>query len=149
MWLVIDCTVLVDASGQGVSEYAESSLALLKLLLATPEFVLALDAKRKIQREYENRVRAPMYAHQWLDLLQRKERVKPVERLRIPKGASVSLREARLHKKDFPLVEAALGSSKVIVTRDPSFSEPVKSILHRELDITVLDARQAVDQLSR
>src|SRR3989338_5714871 len=144
MWFPIDCNVLVHASGEGMREYAEASYELLRNLEGRRDFVLAIDYKRKILREYEGRIRAPMFAHHWLTRLH-PERIRAVRKLRIPKGALVELLEARLHKKDHMYVEAAYGADKVLVTADfTSFSATVITILHRSLGIAVLSPQEAL-----
>ena len=148
MWLVLDTNVLVDASGQGVKDYAEVSHELLKSLMATPLFVLAIDKRQKILREYEARVNAQMFAYHWLERLRRELRIRAVTSVEIPRAAAVALREAHFDNKDYPLVQAALYSSKIIITREfRSFSARVVSILRRELKITVMDASRASMEL--
>jgi hypothetical protein len=149
MWLVIDTNVLVDASGQGVPAHAKESLDLLGRLQAIPEFALAIDFKKKLLREYENRVNGNMYAHHWLIRLNREQRIQTVPRVRIPKGAKVELLEAHLHQEDWPLVEAALGSHNIIITRDfRSFQDDICSILRRKLGISVLSAAEMLARLA-
>ncbi|MGE5112333.1 MAG: hypothetical protein ACM3JB_15825 [Acidobacteriaceae bacterium] len=141
MDLVIDCNVLVDASGQGMEEYAQASLELLKYLLLIPEFRLVIDGKGKIAREYDNRINATMYARNWLEKLQRSQRVVQLNSLSVPKGARVKLLEERLHKRDFPLIETALAADHTIITRDfNSFQKEIITILRRQLNVYVLAA---------
>ena len=148
MWLVLDCNVLVDASGQGIPEYAGASYNLLQALARRQDFVLAIDSKGKIKREYDNRINVTMYAHHWLSLLL-PDRIKHVKPVQLPKGAGVALREAHLHRRDFPLVEAAWGSGKVIVTRDfSSFSDSVNTILRRRLGVRVLSGVQVLKEIT-
>ena len=115
MWLVVDCNVLVDASGQGVREYAADSYALLEILINRSDFTLAIDSRNRIKQQYDNRIAFPMHAHSWLQLLL-PQRIRAVRRVVIPKGASVALREAHFDQADLPLVEAAYASDKLIVT---------------------------------
>jgi len=148
MWLVVDTNVLVDASGQGMREYAQASYELLRTLSEKPGFVLALDRKQKIWDEYQNRVRAPMFAYQWLEALRIQRRIEAVTGSGIPKGSVVELREAHFDRKDYPLVEAALYSEGTIVTRDfKSFTERVKTVLQRNLAIIVLSAAEVLQML--
>lgn len=149
MWLVIDTNVLVDASGQGVLDHADCALKLLRQLLAEPQFCLAIDPKEKLKREYENRINAIMYAHYWLTELNKGGRVKSSQKTPVPKGAKVKLLEARLHQEDFHLIEAALGSERIIVTRDfKSFQDNIIAILRRDLGISVLSPQEMLSRLA-
>ena len=146
-WFVIDTCVLVDASGQGVSQHAEASHRLLTHLRNDDRFILAVDSKGKILRQYSERICAPMFAHHWLEALQ-PSRIRAVSLNCIPKGPRVALLENRLHRGDFPLVEGALGSDKIIVTRDfPSFSEGIQDILRRRLGIYIYPAADMIEIL--
>lgn len=147
MWIVIDCNVLVDGSGQGVPEYRVSSYELMENLINRGEFTLAVDSKGKIRQQYENRIAFPMHAHNWL-LRLLPHRIRAVRQSPIPRAISVKLREVHFDQNDIPLVEAAYGSEKVIVTRDfNSFTEPVQTILRRKLGVRVLSSRQMLDDL--
>jgi len=131
MWIVVDCNVLVDASGQGVKQYAQGSYTLLEELMARSEFVLAVDSKNKIRQQYDNRISFPMHAHSWL-LRLLPHRIKAVPRTQIPKAVLVALREVHFDQNDIPLLEAALGSERLIVTRDfNSFTNEVLRIIRR------------------
>lgn len=150
MWLVVDTNVLVDASGgQGVKEYAAASHNLLRALADIPSFILALDCKQKILCEYQARIRAPMFAYQWLERLRLGMRIKRVNGSGIPRGPAVQLQEAHFDIKDYKLVDAALYASKIIVTRDfKSFTNSVQTILRRKLDIRVMSAPDTFDWLA-
>lgn len=146
-WFVIDTCVLVDASGQGVSQHAEASHRLLTRLRNDDGFVLAVDSKGKILHQYSERICAPMFAHHWLEALQ-PSRIRAVSLNCIPKGPRVELLENRLHREDFPLVEAALGSGNIIVTRDfASFSRDIQDILRRRLGIYIYSATGMIAKL--
>ena len=148
MWLPIDTNVLVDASGQGMADYADASYQLLRRSLLLPDFRLAIDPKGKLRHEYENRINAVMYAHHWLTELNKNQRIQLVPKVPIPKGAKVELLEVHLHQEDFHLVEAALGSDGLIITRDfNSFQKPVIRILRRSLGITVLSPQEGLSLL--
>jgi len=148
MWIVIDCNVLVDGSGQGVPEHRASSYELLESLINRNEFVLAVDPKGKIRQQYDNRIAFPMHAHNWL-LRLLPHRIRVVPQTRIPKAVLVQLREVHFDQKDIPLVEAACGSERTIVTRDfNSFTKRVQTILRQELGVRVLSSKQMLDDLA-
>lgn len=150
LWLVVDTNVLVDASGQGIKEFAKTSHELLRALAMEPKFALALDLRGKIHREYRARIRAPMFAFHWLEKLGKEVRLRPVDSTEIPKGTRVSLAEAHFDTKDLPLVQAAYHSHKLIVTRDyRCFSARVKKILRRKIEVGVVSAGEMLDLLSQ
>ncbi len=148
MWIVVDCNVLVDASGQGMEEHAESSYALLEDLIQRKDFVLAIDSKAKIKRQYDARIAFPMHAHNWLGRLL-PNRMTATAGQRVPRGVLVSLREVHFDQNDVALVEAAYNSDRIIVTRDfNSFTGPVQDILRRRLNLRVYSAVQMCRELA-
>jgi hypothetical protein len=149
MDLVIDTCVLVDASGQGVSEFAGESYQLLINLETHGEWRLCFDKKGKIKKEYDDRVSGQMFAQKWLMAVQ--NRWFTPECMRIPKGTSVKLREIHFDMDDLPFVETAHSSaSKIIVTREfKSYSKQVLKVLRRTLKLEVLSAGDMLPRLER
>ena len=147
MDLVIDTTVLVDASGQGQQEYARSSYELLRFLADRSDWRLCFDRKGKIENEYRNRISGQMYAQKWLKVCQPRRFVP--DPVRLPKGTRVQLEEAHFDWKDLPFVETAWSTAtRVIVTREfKSYTPDVIRILRRELRVRVVTAEQLLDSL--
>ena len=147
MDLVIDTCVLVDASGEGMQEFAHESYDLLSLLRDRDGWRLCFDKKGKIKQEYDNRISGQMFAQKWLEATQGRW-CKP-DFNRVPKGTRVKLGEVHFDWEDLPFVETAHSTTtKIIVTREfRSYSTQVLTVLRQELEVKVLRARDLLGRL--
>ena len=148
MDLVIDTVVLVDASGEGVPDFAGESYRLLQHLQGWEPWRLCFDEKGKIKRQYDNRISGQMFAQKWLMASQSRWFTPPCAR--IPRGTRVELCEAHFDWGDHPFVETAYSTAtKTIVTREfKSYTPVVITILRRNLGVEVLRAGDLLQRLS-
>lgn len=146
MDLVVDTVVLVDASGDGVQEFASESYDLLQYLQGCEGWRLCFDKKGKIKREYDNRT-GQLFAQKWLMATQ--TRWFTPECTRLPKATRVRLSEIHFHWDDYPFVETAYSTTtKMIVTREfRSYSPRVITVLRRDLEVEVLRAGELLGRL--
>jgi hypothetical protein len=140
--LTIDVGVLMSASGLGDDRNHDHSLALAKKVEASPNFVLALDARKRIEQQYRDKMRQGTFGQAWLMRLFLKEKINYIPWGALPKGARVALEQAHFDREDYKYVEtAARAKCGVIVSHDPDYSPRVQGILG-QIDVFVCSAEE-------
>ena len=146
--LVVDVGVLMSASGLGAPEYHDPSFELATKIEACTNLFLAMDGRRRIEYQYQEKMRPGTFGRELLIRLATNNKLVIVPVKPVPKATRVALMEAHFDPEDFKYVQTAFHTScKVLVSHDTDYSAAVCSTL-RKIDVRIRSAAEVVAECS-
>jgi len=143
--LTIDVGILMTGSGIGNPDNSQSCNLLMKKTMATLNWCLALDKGGKIENQYGTKLGQGTFGHHWLLQMASRDKIKYVTWRSIDRGTITQLKEAHFDKEDFKYVRTAEATvCKIIVSHDPDYSNRIRRILRRRLDVVVNDSEECL-----
>jgi hypothetical protein len=142
--LVIDVCILMSGSGIGNDKFQSECYTLMKKMISDPDYYLAVDNRKKISQQYDNKCKAGTFGRYFFTLMESKDKVIPIPWIDINKNVKVSLHTKGFTQdnEDYKYVVVANSTCcKKLVSHEPHFFR-AQNILKR-LPINVLYPQSA------
>ncbi len=119
-------------------------MALLNAMHEADTARLVWDAEGLIQSQYEQKLGETTFARQWLEELILGKKIVEVDRRKLTKKESLTIRETGLVGEDLKLYvrTAANSPDRKLVSHDADYDEATRKALRKSLDVSVCSAEQ-------